>query len=163
MPKASTMFGVSAAAVVVAAMASGVHTPAAASSAHMSHRAERRAERAVTYARAQVGKPYCWAGTGPSCYDCSGLTYRAYRLPWSERTADEQWNGLRHVRPSERHWGDLVYAPGSDGTKKDPGHIGMLLGRNTVIEAFVTGQPVKIVSLTNFADTSGGIVGYTAG
>src|ERR1039458_7862896 len=23
-------------------------------------------------------KPYCWGGTGPSCYDCSGLVQAAY-------------------------------------------------------------------------------------
>ena len=34
---------------------------------------------AVAYAQAQVGKPYCYAGTGPDCYDCSGLTMMAWR------------------------------------------------------------------------------------
>lgn len=34
---------------------------------------------AVSYAQAQVGKPYCWGGSGPNCYDCSGLTMMAWR------------------------------------------------------------------------------------
>lgn len=34
---------------------------------------------AVGYAWAQVGKPYCYAGSGPDCYDCSGLTMMAWR------------------------------------------------------------------------------------
>ena len=34
---------------------------------------------AVAYATAQVGKPYCYAGVGPDCYDCSGLTMMAWR------------------------------------------------------------------------------------
>ena len=33
---------------------------------------------AYEYAVAQAGKPYCWGGDGPSCYDCSGLVYEAY-------------------------------------------------------------------------------------
>jgi len=33
---------------------------------------------AVGYAWAQVGKPYCYAGSGPDCYDCSGLTMMAW-------------------------------------------------------------------------------------
>lgn len=34
---------------------------------------------AYDHAVAQNGKRYCWGGTGPSCYDCSGLVYAAYR------------------------------------------------------------------------------------
>ncbi len=34
--------------------------------------------RAMNYALHQAGKWYCWGGTGPSCYDCSGLVYMAY-------------------------------------------------------------------------------------
>src|SRR4029453_9526198 len=33
----------------------------------------------VAYARAQVGKPYCYGGSGPGCFDCSGLTMMAWR------------------------------------------------------------------------------------
>jgi cell wall-associated NlpC family hydrolase len=34
---------------------------------------------AYDWALKQHGKRYCWGGTGPSCYDCSGLVYAAYR------------------------------------------------------------------------------------
>jgi len=33
---------------------------------------------AITFAEAQLGKPYCWGGQGPACYDCSGLVFAAY-------------------------------------------------------------------------------------
>src|SRR5262249_58736825 len=33
---------------------------------------------AIAYAQAQLGKPYCYGGAGPSCFDCSGLTMRAW-------------------------------------------------------------------------------------
>ena len=34
---------------------------------------------ALHWAEHQAGKWYCWGGTGPSCYDCSGLVFSAYR------------------------------------------------------------------------------------
>jgi len=34
---------------------------------------------AVAFARAQLGKPYQYAATGPDTYDCSGLTMRAWQ------------------------------------------------------------------------------------
>jgi cell wall-associated NlpC family hydrolase len=34
---------------------------------------------AYNWATTQRGKWYCWGGAGPSCYDCSGLVYAAYR------------------------------------------------------------------------------------
>lgn len=33
---------------------------------------------AIAFAEAQVGKPYCWGGQGPFCFDCSGLVFAAY-------------------------------------------------------------------------------------
>src|SRR5262249_8118591 len=33
---------------------------------------------AIAYARAQIGKPYIYAGVGPDGYDCSGLTMMAW-------------------------------------------------------------------------------------
>ena len=37
------------------------------------------AQRAVAYAKAQLGKPYLWAAAGPNSFDCSGLTMMAWR------------------------------------------------------------------------------------
>lgn len=34
---------------------------------------------ALRWARTQRGKWYCWGGTGPTCYDCSGLVTTAYQ------------------------------------------------------------------------------------
>ena len=34
---------------------------------------------AVAFARAQLGKPYLWGGTGPGAFDCSGLVWAAYQ------------------------------------------------------------------------------------
>ena len=36
------------------------------------------AAEAIAYARAQLGRPYQWGGTGPYSFDCSGLVQQAY-------------------------------------------------------------------------------------
>ena len=56
---------------------------------------------AVSYAEAQLGKPYLFGGTGPAAFDCSGLVMMAYRsanviIP---RTSEEQW-ALRRCSPA---------------------------------------------------------------
>ena len=38
-----------------------------------------RAAQAVAYALAQRGKPYRWGAGGPDAFDCSGLTWAAWR------------------------------------------------------------------------------------
>lgn len=38
-----------------------------------SHGVSSRAQSALNFALAQLGKPYIWGGTGPTGYDCSGL------------------------------------------------------------------------------------------
>jgi cell wall-associated NlpC family hydrolase len=55
------------------------------------------AARAVSFARAQLGKPYVWGASGPSSYDCSGLTMAAYRSAgvWLPRMSRAQWAPAR--------------------------------------------------------------------
>lgn len=38
-----------------------------------------KADKVLAFARAQIGKPYVWGATGPSSYDCSGLTQAAWK------------------------------------------------------------------------------------
>jgi cell wall-associated NlpC family hydrolase len=124
--------------------------------------------RAISYAWAQVGRqPYCWGGTGASCpnppyhgYDCSGLMFKAYGFPPGLRTSQQQWAGLPHVPASQARPGDLVFAPGSDGTRAKPGHVGMLLSRDRVVQAYAPGYLVSVTSLSNFAAGAGGITGF---
>ncbi|NED84086.1 C40 family peptidase, partial [Streptomyces sp. SID11233] len=66
---------------------------------------------AFSAAQSQLGKPYVFGATGPSSYDCSGLTSWAYRqagvsLP---RTSQAQANaGTRIYSQSQLQVGDLV-------------------------------------------------------
>lgn len=87
-----------------------------------------RAWAAVIFAWQQVGKPYCWGGTGPGCFDCSGLVQRAWAsvgvaLP---RTADEIASRLDEVPLKEVRSGDVLWWPG---------HVGLYAGYGWVIEA----------------------------
>ncbi len=101
---------------------------------------------AVTYAEAQLGKPYLFGGTGPAAFDCSGLIMMAYRAAGVDipRTSQQQWAQLPHVPAAKVVPGDLVFFAGSDGTPTAPGHVGLVIGKNTMIEAYAAGTPVRV-------------------
>jgi len=106
---------------------------------------------AVAYARAQVGKPYCYGGAGPGCYDCSGLTMMAWQqagvsLPHSSAS---QYNVGRRISASELQPGDLIfyYSPIS--------HVSIYIGGGQRISATHTGDYVRVQSLGS------SIVGYS--
>lgn len=165
--RGSTPLGKAVAAVgVAAALAAGAgHTVTARAGTHHHHGSPARtavAAQVISYEQARLGLPYCWGGTGPSCYDCSGLVMEGYAsagvtIP---RTTGEEWADLPHVPASEAEPGDLVLAVGSDGTWADPGHVGTLLPHGRVLQAYATGYPIDIVSLATFGAEASGIVGY---
>jgi len=101
---------------------------------------------AVSYAEAQLGKPYLFGGTGPAAFDCSGLVMMAYRAAGVDipRTSQQQWAQLPHVPAAKVLPGDLVFFAGSDGTPTAPGHVGLVIGKNTMIEAYAVGTPVRV-------------------
>ena len=105
-------------------------------------------ETAVNYAEQQLGKPYLWGGTGPDSFDCSGLVMMAYQAAniTIPRTSEDQWAQLPHVAASKVLPGDLVFFAGGDGTVEHPGHVGLVIGKNTMIEAYATGTPIRISS-----------------
>jgi cell wall-associated NlpC family hydrolase len=100
----------------------------------------------IKYAEAQLGKPYLFGGTGPDSFDCSGLVMMAYRAAGIDtpRTASEQWAWGPKVAASAVSPGDLVFFAGADGTPTQPGHVGLVIGKNTMIEAYATGFPLRI-------------------
>jgi len=104
----------------------------------------------VAYARAQVGKPYCYGGSGSACFDCSGLTMRAWQqagvsLPHSSAA---QYSVGRRVSAGELQPGDLIfyYSPIS--------HVSVYIGNGQRISATHTGDYVRVQSLGS------SIVGY---
>jgi cell wall-associated NlpC family hydrolase len=102
-----------------------------------------RAAAAVRFAMAQVGKAYVYGAAGPSAYDCSGLTMRAWGaagvgLPHS--SGAQQGSGTR-VSEGELQPGDLVfyYSPVS--------HVGMYIGNGLIVNALNPGAGVRVSSL----------------
>ena len=104
----------------------------------------------VAYARAQVGKPYCYGGSGPGCFDCSGLTMMAWRqagisLPHSSAS---QYNVGRRISAGELQPGDLVFYYSTIS------HVSVYIGNGQRISATHTGDYVRVQSLGS------SIVGY---
>ena len=122
---------------------------------------------AIRFAQAQIGKSYVFGATGPDAYDCSGLVMMSYRAAGIDipRTAAAQWAWGPKVAPSAVSPGDLVFFAGADGTRANPGHVGIVIGKNTMIEAYATGFPLR-VSHFGTADSAPGegvgqVVGFT--
>ncbi|CAL9457335.1 glycoside hydrolase [Streptomyces sp. DH-12] len=98
-----------------------------------------KAEKALAFARAQIGKPYVWGATGPGSYDCSGLTQAAWKaagvsLP---RTTYDQVNAGTTVPVSQALPGDLVFF------YDDVTHVGLYIGNGMMIHAPKPGTYVR--------------------
>ena len=118
---------------------------------------------AITYAQRQIGLPYLWAGTGPDAFDCSGLAMQAYAAAGISipRTSQAQWDWGPQVSTPEP--GDLVFFAGADGTVTSPGHVGIVTGPHTMIEAYGTGYPIRYSQFGTAASPpgDGNPVGFT--
>jgi cell wall-associated NlpC family hydrolase len=103
-----------------------------------------QARKAVNYAIAQLGKPYVFGGTGPTGYDCSGLTMMAWRAAGVDlpRVVPDQYNAIRHVAKSDLQPGDLVFFDSL-------GHEGIYVGGGRFIHAPHTGTDVQYASMSN--------------
>lgn len=98
-----------------------------------------RAAAAVAAVRAAVGRPYAWGSSGPSSFDCSGLTQWAYgragvSLP---RTSQAQRGAGRQVPLGQAQPGDLVIY------RSDASHVGMYVGNGQVVHAPYPGARVR--------------------
>lgn len=104
----------------------------------------------VADAEKYLGVPYLWGGTDPSKgLDCSGLTQLAYaqvgvhlpRTTYQQVKVGTQVQNINQAAP-----GDLLFFAGSDGTPTNPGHVGIYIGGNKMIDAPYTGTDVRIES-----------------
>jgi cell wall-associated NlpC family hydrolase len=79
------------------------------------------------------------------------------------RTSEEQWATEKKVSASQVQPGDLVFFAGSDGTTTSPGHVGLVIGKNQMIEAYATGFPVRVSSFGKSSSPAGDntVVGFT--
>jgi cell wall-associated NlpC family hydrolase len=104
-----------------------------------------RAARAVAFALAQRGKPYRWGAQGPQAFDCSGLTWAAWRAAGVAipRTAAGQLASLPRAR-GRLQPGDLVIYPSRGPSRR---HVAMVVSRGRMVEALGRGIPVRVTSL----------------
>ncbi len=94
----------------------------------------------LAYAYAQLGKPYCYAGVGPDCYDCSGLSMMAWAqagVSMSHGSYD-QMASFPSVSMDQLQPGDLVFWDG---------HVGIYVGDGSVLHAPHTGTVVQITPI----------------
>jgi cell wall-associated NlpC family hydrolase len=122
---------------------------------------------AIQFAQEQIGKQYVFGATGPNAYDCSGLVMMAYRAAGINipRTAADQFHFGAPVSASAVSPGDLVFFKGADGTVANPGHVGLVTGKNTMIEAYATGFPVRVstfgLKTSPPGEQTGEVIGFT--
>ncbi|OYP20158.1 hypothetical protein CFC35_15960 [Streptomyces sp. FBKL.4005] len=103
-----------------------------------------KARKAITFARAQLGKPCVWGAAGPDSYDCAGLVQAAWKsagvtLP---RTVRELADAGAPVAPADARPGDLVFF------HDDARHVGLCTGDGMMIHAprpgaYVREEPVS--------------------
>ncbi|MER6130977.1 NlpC/P60 family protein [Streptomyces sp. NPDC001815] len=98
-----------------------------------------KADKALAFARAQIGKPYVWGASGPGSYDCSGLTQAAWKaagvtLP---RTTWDQVKTGTTVSVNSAQPGDLVFF------YDDISHVGIYIGDGMMIHAPKPGSYVR--------------------
>ncbi|MEU9099217.1 C40 family peptidase [Streptomyces sp. NPDC048361] len=99
-----------------------------------------RAAAAVAFAYGALGKPYVWGATGPSSFDCSGLTQAAWRSAGVQlpRTTYTQINAGTPVTRSQLTPGDLVFFYSGIS------HVGLYIGGGNMIHAPHPGAPVRV-------------------
>ncbi|MEU4658182.1 NlpC/P60 family protein [Streptomyces sp. NPDC023723] len=104
-----------------------------------------RAGAAFSAAQSVIGTPYVYGATGPSSFDCSGLTSWAYAQAGVSipRTSEAQSQiGTRITSQSDLQVGDLVFF------FNDLHHVGLYAGNGQVLHAPRTGTVVRYESMS---------------
>ncbi|MBM3674463.1 MAG: NlpC/P60 family protein [Actinobacteria bacterium] len=100
-----------------------------------------RAATAVAFAKAQVGKGYRYATSGPDTYDCSGLTASAWAAAGVSLAhySGAQWQQTVHIGAGDLQAGDLIfYGPGGSN------HVEIYIGGGMVVSASNPATGVKL-------------------
>jgi cell wall-associated NlpC family hydrolase len=93
------------------------------------------------YAAANRAAMYKSGASGPSYYDCSGLTSAAWAAAGKSlpHNAAAQYGATARITRGELKAGDLVFYRGAPS----PGHVGIYVGGGMIIDASKPGEPVS--------------------
>lgn len=108
------------------------------------------AGKAVSIARAQIGDPYRYGGTGPGSFDCSGLVQYAWKKAGVKipRVTHSQYARIRtKVSWKSLRPGDLMFFHGR-------GHVGMYIGHGKMVHSPSSGKRVRIETLGGWRKAS---------
>lgn len=105
----------------------------------------------VKLAKKEIGKPYVWGATGPSAFDCSGLTSYVYKNAANQilpRTTYGQITLGKTIPVSTKTLkkGDLLFWGNY--------HVGIYIGHGKFVHAPAPGQNVKTQTLASFFPSS---------
>ncbi len=115
-----------------------------------------RAAAAVAYAKAQVGKGYVYATSGPNTFDCSGLTAAAWGAAGVglAHYSGAQYQQTIRIGPGDLQPGDLVfYGPGGSN------HVEIYIGGGMVVSASNPATGVKLAGVRYGSASGYGRVG----
>ena len=100
--------------------------------------------KALAFAKRQLGDRYRYGGTGPSAWDCSGLTRGAWKHAGKKipRTSQGQSRYGKKITKSQLKKGDLVFFYSGKS------HVGIYAGKGKVIHASRPGKPVASIKMT---------------
>jgi peptidoglycan DL-endopeptidase CwlO len=106
------------------------------------------ADRAIAFAKAQIGDPYVWGAAGPDAWDCSGLMLQAWgqagvSLP---HYSVAQYYAGSPISAGDLRPGDLVFW-GTSSSPESIHHVAMYIGGGQIIHAPRTGRPVAVDSM----------------
>ncbi|MDF2268372.1 NlpC/P60 family protein [Streptomyces coacervatus] len=109
-----------------------------------------KADRAVAFAQAQIGRPCLWGAVGPESYDNAGLTQAAWRaagvsLP---RSTAEQANTGTVIPLAESRPGDLIFFHDNFS------HVGLYTGNGLMIHAPGPGSVIREESVHNAGEAA---------
>ena len=99
---------------------------------------------ALKFALKQIGDVYVWAAAGPTRWDCSGLTMRAFQtagvsLPHSSRAQIRYGKSISYANLKP---GDLVFFG------KPISHVSIYMGGGKMVQAPRPGKKVEVVPMT---------------
>jgi cell wall-associated NlpC family hydrolase len=109
-------------------------------------------ERAIDFAKEQLGERYVLGGAGPNVWDCSGITMKSYAaagvyIGWHSATA--QYNVMAAQRKlvpfQDAQRGDLIWWSEEEAFSGDKYHVAIYLGDGMMLEAPNPARTVRIV------------------